>query len=80
MVSMNVLVPLKVMPGWPTETFSPLHFIILCFLGPILVAAVIVVIGKTPGWLRERHASETTAGLAEKTGSASDHKEIDRVS
>lgn len=75
---MNVLVPLKVMPGWPAATFSPIHFIILCFLAPILVAAVIVVIGKTPEWLRERHAGEVEAGLAEPTDSA-EHKEIDRV-
>ncbi|MCI1748915.1 MAG: hypothetical protein LKI24_13015 [Acidipropionibacterium sp.] len=55
---------------------DPLHH--LCFLAPILVAAVIVVIGKTPEWLRERHAGEVEAGLAEPTDSA-EHKEIDRV-
>ncbi|QCV88509.1 hypothetical protein [Acidipropionibacterium jensenii] len=65
LVLMNVLVPLKVMPGWPPYTFSPIHFIVLCFIGPLLVAALFAVIGKTPGWLRQRHASEQAAGLAE---------------
>ncbi len=63
LVLMNVLVPLKVMPGWPTETFSPLHFIMLCFIGPLLVAALFVIVGKTPGWLRQRRAEEVEAGL-----------------
>lgn len=80
LVLMNVLVPLKVMPGWPTETFSPLHFILLCVIGPILVLALFTVIGKTPGWLRQRHHIEVEAGLAEDTDSTTDHTEVDRIS
>ncbi|WP_154654288.1 hypothetical protein [Acidipropionibacterium thoenii] len=65
LVLMNVLVPLKVMPGWPTESFSPLHLILLCVVGPILVLALFSIIAWTPGLLRQRRAGEVAAGLSD---------------
>lgn len=64
-VLMNALIPLKVLPGWPSATYSPFGEVVLCILGPLAVAVIIALIGLAPGWFRAHRAEEVRAGLAD---------------
>lgn len=62
---MSVLVPLKVLPGWPEASYSGFHVLVLCLLAPAAVALLFILIGKAPGWLRARHSEEIEAEIAD---------------
>lgn len=71
LVLMNALIPLKVLPGWPSAVYSPFHEIVLCILGPLGVGILIALIGLAPGWLRAHRSEEVRAELADPDPEAS---------
>lgn len=66
MIELLVLLPLKVLPGWPEpEPVSRLFLVMLCVVGPLALAAVIAAIGATPTMLRRGRDDALQHGLVD---------------
>lgn len=61
-----MLLPLKVLPGWPEpEPVSRLFLVMLCLVGPLALGVVVAAIGATPTMLRRGREDARQHGLAE---------------
>jgi len=68
MSELLLLLPLKVLPGWPEpEPVSRLFLVVLCVLGPLTLGAVIAAIANAPRLMRRGREDNDAVGLGEPT-------------